>query len=77
MFIMMLAATMFASAPQPKKGAPLCSSAIILVSKSLEPDIVPQIKPHLRREQPDPKGPAVLMPACKLEERKKNDFPLA
>lgn len=77
MLIMMLAATTVAAAPQQKEGAPPCPSAIILVSKSAAPDLVPPTEPRLPRAQADPKGPAVLMPACKVEERKKRDFPLA
>ncbi len=77
MFIMMLAATTVAAAPQQKEGAPPCPSAIILVSKTAAPDLGPQSEPRLPRAHADPKGPAVLMPACKVEERKKKDFPLA
>jgi len=77
LLIMMLAATTVAAAPQPKEGAPPCPSAIILVSKSVVPDNAPQTEPRLPRAQADPKGPAVLMPSCKSEERKKKDFPLA
>lgn len=77
MFIMMLAATTVAAAPLQKAETPPCRSAVILVSKSTEPDIGSGNEPRLPRAQAEPKGPAVLTPACKREERKKKDFPLA
>jgi len=49
----------------------------LLVSKIFEPEkIVP--KHHIMPgTEPAPKGPSVLTPACKTEQRKKKDYPLA
>ncbi len=50
---------------------------VLLVSRILEPQkIVP--KHHIiPSTEPAPKGPSVLTPACKTEQRKKKDYPLA
>ncbi|MVZ97784.1 hypothetical protein EUU23_08700 [Sphingorhabdus sp. IMCC26285] len=74
---MILAATTVVAAPQQKADAPPCPSGIILVSKSAAPERDTRMEPQLPRAHADPKGPAVLLPACKVEERKKKDFPLA
>lgn len=51
----------------------------LLVSKLLEPENEKRAPAHeiLPRPEPAFKGPAVLMPSCNPEQRRKNEYPMA
>jgi hypothetical protein len=49
----------------------------LLVSKILEPQKTEPKYEILPRSEPAPSGPSVLTPACKTEQRKKKDYPMA
>jgi hypothetical protein len=74
--ILILAATTVVAAPAQKAEAP-CPATVILVSKTVGPDTRRQGRNPLPRDKTEADGPAVLMPACKTEQRKKTDYPLA
>ncbi len=75
--MMILAATTVATIPQQNMGTPSCPAGVILVSKTVKPDVERQVIVTIPRAEADPKGPAILMPACKPEGGKKKDYPLA
>ena len=74
---MMLAATTATAVPQQTAKEPQCPAGVILVSRAIDPDPDKQPIHPLPRAQVAPRGPAVLMPSCKTDERKKKDFPMA
>jgi hypothetical protein len=49
----------------------------LLVSKILEPEKATPKHDILPRTEPPSNGPSVLTPACKTEQRKKKDYPMA
>ena len=49
----------------------------LLVSKILEPEKIVPKHELLPRTEAARKGPSVLTPACKTEQRKKKDYPMA
>ncbi len=75
--MMMLAATTVAAAPPQKAETPPCRAEIILVSKVIEAPLELQEKRTLPRDKADAKGPTVLTPGCRPDERKKKDYPMA
>jgi hypothetical protein len=76
LLIMMLVAASVAAAPQ-QKAEQSCRAEIILVSKAIDPGPERQKPAILPQGNAGSKGPAVLMPACKPDERKKKDYPMA
>jgi hypothetical protein len=48
----------------------------LLVSKILEPENATPAPALLPQSEPAPKGPSVLTPACKQEQRKKKYYPM-
>jgi hypothetical protein len=77
LLIMMLAAATAAVTPQQNAEPRPCPAGIIQVSKSIEPQTELQRQEQLRRDKADAKGPAILMPACKQDQPKKKDYPMA
>ena len=75
--MMILAAATVATLPQQKADSPSCPVGVILVSKAVKPDVERQENITIPRTEADPKGPAILMPACKPDGGKKKDYPLA
>lgn len=75
--MMILAAATAAITPHQKAEPPPCRAGIIMVSKSIETQPERQEKGQLPRDKADAKGPAILMPACKQDQPKKKDFPMA
>lgn len=75
--MMMLAATTVAVAPPQKAETPPCRAEIILVSKMFEALPERQDQRTLPRDKVDAKGPTVLTPGCRPDERKKKDYPMA
>jgi hypothetical protein len=49
----------------------------LLVSKILEPEKAAPKRDILPRTEPPANSPSVLTPACKTEQRRKKDYPLA
>jgi hypothetical protein len=49
----------------------------LLVSKIVEPETRAPKQEVLPQAEPQRRGPAVLVPACKPEQRKKKDHPMA
>jgi hypothetical protein len=76
LLIMMLAAATAAEAPQ-QKAEGQCPSAVIFVSKTVEPGRDRQKAGTIPVDKSDARGPAVLTPECKAEQRKKKDYPMA
>jgi hypothetical protein len=76
MLMLLLAATTAVETP-PKRAEMPCPAAIIFVSKKARPDPAPGDSNPLPMGKAKKNGPAVLMPGCKTEPRKKPDYPLA
>jgi hypothetical protein len=76
LLIMILAATTAITAPQ-QNAEKACPADVVLVSKTVGPEREPQESRRIPRDKSDAKGPAVLTPGCKLEQRKKKDYPMA
>jgi hypothetical protein len=77
LLIMILAAATAAITPQQKADPPPCRGGIILVSKTVEPQSTRQKQGLLPQGKADAKGPAILMPACKQDQPRKKDYPMA
>jgi hypothetical protein len=77
MMAMIAPAATVAAAPQQKAEAQSCRAEIILISKAIEPRPERHEQAILPQGKAGAKGPAVLMPACKPNEGKKKDYPMA
>jgi hypothetical protein len=77
LLMMILAATTVATAPPQKAETPSCRADVILVSKTFEPSPERQEQQHLPRDKAGAKGPTVLTPGCKPDERRKKEYPMA
>jgi hypothetical protein len=77
MLILIWAAATAIAVPQQKAEPPSCPAGTIMVSIVIEPERDQVKRGQLPRAEEGASGPAVLMPACKTEQRKKKDYPMA
>lgn len=57
--------------------SPEAKAQTLLVSKIIEPDSTAPKHDIMPQAEPSAKGPAVLTPGCKAEQRKKKDYQMA